>query len=70
MGKYEFKLKDLEPHHFHLGCEFYRDDEGVLNQSARKYIDKMVDNYTRMFKKAPKKFSRHWRKVITQSLMT
>jgi hypothetical protein len=54
MGKYEFKLKDLAT--YHLGCEFYRDDEGVLNQSARKYIDKMVDNYTRMFK-APKKFS-------------
>jgi hypothetical protein len=38
-------------------------------KSARKYIDKMVDNYTRMFKKPPKKFSSPLEKVITQSLM-
>jgi hypothetical protein len=50
-----------------LRCEFYRDDEGVLNQSARKYIGQDDwTTHTRMFKKPPKSSRRHWRKVITQ----
>jgi len=39
---------------FHLGCDFFRDEDGTLCQSPKKYIDKMVQNYTRMFGKPPR----------------
>jgi hypothetical protein len=48
-GKYSFKLKGTGPIEFHLGCDFFRDEDGVLCLSPRKYIEKMVDAYERMF---------------------
>ena len=57
LTKYDFKLKGSGPMTFHLGCDFFRDDDGYLNQSPRKYIDTMVSNYTTMFGCAPKEAS-------------
>lgn len=51
---YNFKLKGTGPIEFHLGCDFFRDDDGVLCLSPKKYIDKMVDAYERMFGSKPK----------------
>jgi hypothetical protein len=39
---------------FHLGCDFYRNEDEVLCMQPRKYIDKMVPGYERMFGAKPK----------------
>lgn len=52
--RYNFKLKGTGPIEFHLGCDFFRDKEGTLCMSPKKYIDKLVDGYTRMFGERPK----------------
>jgi hypothetical protein len=46
---YNFKLKGSGPLSFHLGCGFERDSEGVLCMNPKRYIEKMVDTYERMF---------------------
>jgi hypothetical protein len=51
---YKFKLKGTGPIEFHLGCDFHRDEDGVLCLSPRKYIEKMIDAYVRMFATKPK----------------
>ena len=52
--QYCFKLKGTGPITFHLGCDFYRDDDGVLCMAPRKYIDKMIDGYVQLFGEKPK----------------
>lgn len=52
--RYSFKLKGTGAIEFHLGCDFYRDKEGTLCMSPKKYINKLVDGYTRMFGERPK----------------
>jgi hypothetical protein len=51
--KYGFKLKGTGTIAFHLGCDFFRDEDGVLCMAPRKYIDKMLDGYERMFGEKP-----------------
>jgi hypothetical protein len=50
---YKFKLKGTGPIEFHLGCDFYRDEDGTLCFGPKKYIEKMVDAYMRMFGSKP-----------------
>jgi hypothetical protein len=52
--KHKFKLKGTGPIEFHLGCDFFREDNGTLCMAPRKYIDKMLQNYERMFGEKPK----------------
>jgi len=54
MTKYKFKLKGTGPIEFHLGCDFYRDEDGTLCFGPKKYIEKMEDAFVRMFGKKPK----------------
>jgi hypothetical protein len=54
VGKHKFKLKGTGSIAFHLGCDFFRDDDDVLCMAPRKYIDKMIDGYERMFGEKPK----------------
>jgi hypothetical protein len=51
---HKFKLKGTGEIAFHLGCDFYRDKDGVLCMQPRKFIEKMVDGYERMFGEKPK----------------
>jgi hypothetical protein len=44
-----FKLKGMGSIAFHLGCDFFQDDDGTLCMAPRRYIDKMIANYERMF---------------------
>ena len=53
-NQYKFRLEGTGPIAFHLGCDFFRDEDGVLCLSPKKYIDKMVDAYVRMFGSNPK----------------
>ena len=48
-----FKLKGVGPLEFHLGCGFYRDDEGNLCMSPTRYIERMAKNYEVMFGSKP-----------------
>jgi hypothetical protein len=46
---YKFKLKGTGPIEFHLGRDFFCDEEGVSCFAPRKYIDKLIASYGRMF---------------------
>jgi hypothetical protein len=52
--RYNFKLKGTGNLTFHLGCDFFRDSDGVLCMSPLKYIDRLVDTYVRIFDEKPK----------------
>ena len=52
--KYKYKLKGTGDIAFHLGCDFFRDDDGVLCMAPRKYIGKMIDGYFNMFGEKPR----------------
>ena len=52
--KYRFKLKGTGQISYHLGCDFERDEDGVLGIQPRKYIERMVETYIRMFGEKPK----------------
>jgi hypothetical protein len=53
-SKYSFKLKGTGELSFHLGCDFYRDQDGILCMAPTKYIERMSDNYMRVFGERPK----------------
>ena len=38
---------------FHLGADFFRDDEGILCMAPQKYIDRLAASYEKMFGKKP-----------------
>ena len=51
---FKYKLKGTGPLSYHLGCDYFRDDHGVLCSVPRKYIDRMLDTYAQMFGQKPK----------------
>ena len=51
--KYQFKLKGTGPITFHLGCDFFCDEDGTLCMAPKKYIEKMVANYECLFGSKP-----------------
>ena len=51
--KYQFKIKEAGPLEFHLGADFFRDDEGILCMAPQKYIDRLATSYEKMFGKRP-----------------
>ncbi len=53
MIKYEFKLKGTGPIAYHLGCDFTRDDNGVMCIAPRKYIEKMESTFLQLFGHKP-----------------
>jgi len=54
MEKHQFKLKGAGPAEFHSGCDFFRDEEGVLCQLPKKHIEKILENCRRIFGTWPK----------------
>ena len=50
---HSFKLKGSGPVTFHLGCDFFRDSNGNLCYAPKKYIEKVLANYQRIFGKQP-----------------
>jgi len=54
MEKHQFKLKGTGPTKFHLGCGFFRDEEGVLCHAPKKHIKKILENCRRIFGTWPK----------------
>ena len=52
-NKYCFKLKGTGAVDFHLGCDFFRNNDGVLCVATRKYIERMVSGYKQTFGESP-----------------
>ena len=48
MNKCNFKLKGTGQISYHLGMDFFRDEEGVLCFAPKKYVQKMMDSHVRM----------------------
>ena len=53
-NKYHFKLKGTGKIQYHLGMDFFRDNNDDLCVSPRRYIDKICDSFERMFGHPPK----------------
>ena len=52
--KHKLKLKDLGSLSYYLGCNFHQDENSTLCMKSISYIDRLIDNYTRMFGSKPK----------------
>ena len=52
-SKYNFKIKEAGPLEFHLGADFFRDNEGTLCMAPQKYIERLVSSYEKMFGEKP-----------------
>ena len=50
---YNFKLKGVGPVSYHLGNDYFRDDDGTLCVGPKKYIEKMAVEYKRLFGETP-----------------
>ena len=48
-----FKLKGTGPVRFHLGCDYFREEDGTLCVGPKKYIDRTVDEYRRLYGENP-----------------
>ena len=46
---HNFKLKGTGPMEFHLGCDFFRDEDGTLCIGPRKYIERMEMQHEALF---------------------
>ena len=55
--RFGFKLKGTGPTTYHLGIDYFRDENGVLCMAPKKFIDKLIDGYVRMFGTKPHKYS-------------
>jgi len=54
IDEHNFKLKGTGPTKFRLGCDFYRDKQGILCYAPKKCIEKILDNYRRVYGTWPK----------------
>ena len=50
---HSFKLKGTGPVTFHLGCDYFRDEDGTLCVGPRKYIERMENAFKTHFGTAP-----------------
>ena len=53
--KYNLKLKGIGPLEYHLGCTYKKDPDGTLAADPRRYVNKILESYERMFKEKPRK---------------
>jgi len=56
--EHKFKLKGTGAVSFHLGCDWFRYEDGNLCYTPHQYIEKVMDNYLRLFGKHP--HNAHW----------
>ena len=52
---YNLKLKGVGHFEYHLGCTYKKDPDGTLAADPRRYINKILESYERMFKEKPRK---------------
>ena len=56
MDTFKFKLKGTGKINYLLGCDYYRDKGGCLCMRPKKYIEKMMSTYVRLFGEQPKEY--------------
>ena len=49
------KFKGVGPFEYHLGCTYKKDPDGTLAADPRRYVNKILESYERMFKEKPRK---------------
>lgn len=49
----KFKLKGSEEINYLLGCDYWRDEDGILCSAPKQYIEKMEQTYKRIFGHLP-----------------
>ena len=49
------KLKGVGSLEYHLGCTYKKDPDGTLAADPRRYVNKILESYERMFKEKPRK---------------
>ena len=52
----KYKLKGTGPIKYHLGCDYFFDDDDNLCYAPRKYIGKLIEDYTHIFGHKPKQY--------------
>ena len=52
---YNLKLKGVGSLEYHLGCTYKKDPDGTLAADPRRYVNKILESYERMFKGKPRK---------------
>jgi Reverse transcriptase (RNA-dependent DNA polymerase) len=55
--QHKFKLKGVGPLSYHLGCDYFKDDDGTLCYEPRKYIFKIIGQYENMFGVKPREYT-------------
>ena len=53
--RYNLKLKGVGHLEYHLGCTYKQDPDGTLAADPRRYVNKILESYERMFKEKPRK---------------
>ena len=53
--RYNLKLKGVEQLEYHLDCTYKKDPDGTLAADPRRYVNKILESYERMFKEKPRK---------------
>jgi hypothetical protein len=53
-GPHQFLLKGTGPVKFHLGCDYFRDEDGTLCVGPRTYIERLADQHKALFGQRPK----------------
>ena len=53
--RYNLKLKGVGSLEYHLGCTYKKDPDGTLAADPRRYVNKILESYERMFKEKPRK---------------
>ena len=53
--RYNLKLKGVGHLEYHLGCTYKKDPDGTLAADPKRYVNKILESYERMFKEKPRK---------------
>jgi Reverse transcriptase (RNA-dependent DNA polymerase) len=47
--KHKFKLKGVGPLTYHLGSDYFRDQDGTMCCGPKKYVTKLIDQHQNIF---------------------
>ena len=53
-GKYKYTLKDVGPAKFHLGADFFKDDDGTQCYGSQTYAKRFLEHYEQIMGEKPK----------------
>jgi Reverse transcriptase (RNA-dependent DNA polymerase) len=57
MEHHKLKLNDVGTLTYHLGCDYFRDNDGTLCYGPSKYISKLIGQFEDMFGSKPKEYT-------------